>query len=137
MKNYCLFFVLMLTLLTGCNKEAKISLEQGPEELISYWKYDGHGEEGERFYTAVLSDEGFSESEKSLMMEFRSDGFFRQFFWNWCATPPAMPSDWQNGQWEQVSEQPLVIKVWFGAFPEDNFQNLEIIEIDETHLVIK
>ena len=136
MKNY-LFFALMLALLFGCDKKEELSLPKGPEDLLGYWKYDGYGEENERFFTAVLSDAGLSESEKSLMMEFRSDGFFRQFFWNWCATPPAMPSDWQNGQWEQVSEQPLVIKVWFGTFPEDNFQNLEILEIDETHLVIK
>ncbi|MCO6475809.1 MAG: lipoprotein [Phaeodactylibacter sp.] len=135
MKNY-LFFALLLVLLTGCNKKETARLE-GPDDLIGYWKYDGHGEEGERYYSAVPSDEGLSIPEKSLMLEFRADGFFRQFFWNWCATPPTMPSDWQNGSWQQLTEEPLVIRVWFETFPEDNFQEWEILEIDETHLVIK
>ncbi len=123
----------ILFCLAGCSKNKTEAQLVSVPKLIGFWQFENYGESNELTYNAVPSDEGLSAMEKSKMLEFREDGFCRRFFWNWCGTPPAIPSDWQDGVWELISENPQWIQITWDNAP-DHPQTLEILELDE-HLL--
>ena len=127
-----LLYVLLFGALMGCNKAEPAITSAGPEDLIGFWKLENWLEDNNTSFIAVPSDAGLEIYEKSQMMEFRSDGFFRKFFWNWCGTPPVIPSDWMPGQWQELSEGHIEVQFSEAVTP----RHFEIIELNETHLVI-
>ena len=67
------------------------------------------------------------------MLEFREDGFVREFFWNRCATAPAMPTGWKDGTWTQPGSDPVVLELTIEGQP----RIYEILALDNTSLVVR
>ncbi|MBV6655726.1 MAG: hypothetical protein KI786_18290 [Mameliella sp.] len=78
-------------------------------------------------------DSGLDVMEKSQMLEFREDGFVREFFWNRCATEPVVPTGWKDGSWSQSGSDPVVLDLII----EGQARTYEILSVDETGLIVK
>lgn len=123
------FFVL------SCNeKSANETVEPNvPEPWVGYWQFENYPGPNERAYFSVPDDSGLDVMEKSQMLEFREDGFVREFFWNRCATEPVVPTGWKDGSWSQSGSDPVVLDLII----EGQARTYEILSVDETGLIVK
>lgn len=124
-----------LFLFGSCEKTDATIVTDTPT-LIGYWQFDDYTGPNQQAYVSVPSDAGLDIPEKSMMLEFQEEGVFRQFFWNWCGTPPAIPSGWRYGTWEVVSDEPLRLRLQWDE--DSSFEFFyEIITLTDAQLVIR
>jgi hypothetical protein len=57
----------------------------------------------------------------------------REFFWNRCATEPAIPTGWKDGTWTQAGSDPVVLQLNIEGQP----RTYEILSLDDTSLVVR
>jgi hypothetical protein len=102
MKKQLISPLLLLLALSACQApETATPNAVLTDELLGYWRFAYHGPENQQTYARVSGEAGLSEQEKSQMLRFFPPDRFGEFFWNWCATPPAMPSQWMEGTWQR------------------------------------
>lgn len=106
-----------LLLFSACDKETVESRTPNlNDELLGYWKFVRYEPGNGRVYARVPNDDGLNEMQKSLMLRFLPPDQFGEFFWNWCGTPPAIPSDWRTGAWQRRANTPEVLDVTLDGF---------------------
>lgn len=109
-----------LLLFSACYKETvapQTTNLNNNDELLGYWKFVRHEPHNGRVYARVPNDDGLDEIQKNMMLRFLPPDQFGEFFWNWCGTPPALPSDWRNGTWQRRANTPEVLDVTLDGFP--------------------
>lgn len=132
------FNAIILTVFTllawSCNDSQQQEVElSAPAPWVGYWDFQNYPGPNERAYLRVPDDNGFEVTEKNQMLEFREDGFVREFFWNRCATEPVIPTGWKDGTWTQSGSDPVVLQLTIEGQP----RAYEILALDDTSLVVR
>lgn len=117
----------------SCNDSQQEVELSAPAPWVGYWDFQNYPGPNERAYFSVPDDSGFDVTEKNQMLEFREDGFVREFFWNRCATEPAIPTGWKDGTWNQSGSDPVVLELTIEGQP----RTYEILSLDDNSLVVR
>jgi hypothetical protein len=110
MKKHLFVASMLLLAASACQKPAT----ENPIDndlLLGYWQMAYYGPNQTLTYARVPGEGDLSDAEKSQMLRFLPPDRFGEFFWNWCGTPPAMPSEWREGSWQRRPGSSNIIDV--------------------------
>lgn len=130
MKKTLIFPLLIFLTVAACEKP---ELDFRNDELLGHWQFVRFETDNGRVYARVPNHDGLDDMQKSLMLRFLDPDQFGEFFWNWCGTPPALPSDWLTGTWQRRTDNPDVIDLnWDG-----NPSTITILELQPDSLFVR